>query len=81
MGETYFVLYQSEDGAGMLGPLTRGQLLDYINDPENAGTLFLDRVPDYDGWCWMTQSHNAALIIKGSIVVPRSVEVVTRLEV
>lgn len=80
MGERYFVLTHSEDGAGIKGPLTKRELNEYINE-ENGDVTFLDRVPSFDGWCWTGVPGNSALIIKGSIVTPHPVEVITKWEV
>lgn len=85
----YFVIMSGEDGMTIRGPLTsedlRRKLEPYPGEKHGYfGELhFLDEVPTIDKGCMMFSERKGkpCILIKGEIVVPRAVEVVTKIEV
>ena len=77
----YFLLRSGEDGTSIT-PLSDVQIEKLLADLA-TGTesyTFLDHIPDNDKGCLMTKADNSAVIIRGQIIVPKAVEVVTRYE-
>ena len=81
----YFILRCDEDGT-TVEQMTAEELTKAITPDGNGVTdygknlTFLDHVPRSDKGYWMEGVDNAVVIIKGEIVVPRAIEVVTKME-
>lgn len=81
----YFVLRCDEDGT-TVQQLTAEELTKAITPDANGytehgkGLVFLDHIPRSDKGYWITEYERSMVIIKGEIVVPRPVQVVTKLE-
>ena len=70
---TYFVIHATEDGDVHITPLSKDELEARLNDQYWGDAKIFDCVPDL--------ALNAGLIIvKGEVVVPRSVKVVEKVE-
>lgn len=92
---SYFIIHSGEDGISVSEPLSADEVKDRVTPDENGDTYygttgFHEEVPDQsDGHFWSsTPTADGAedpadklLIIKGSIVVPQAVEVVTKFDV
>ena len=79
MTESYFVIHNSE-GDTTVEKLTREQLLERLNPQEpyyGRHTTPMDKIPNEDTNYW----YGELLIIKGKIVTPWTVEVVTKIEI
>lgn len=81
----YFLIKSDEDGTEIV-QLEAEELLKRITPDENGDTYygsgleFLDKVPNSDKGCWMDMSENAMLIIKGEIIKPKKIQVVSKYE-
>ncbi len=75
----YFILRTSHNGARLHGPMTELDVLTKITPSKDGETFygpdlkFLTSVPDLDS------TERAILIIRGEIVVPKAVEVITKM--
>lgn len=76
MKETYFVIRNS-DGDTTVTEVTKEQLLKNINDGEYQDAMYkLPTNSDTNYW-----DEHSCLIIKGKIVTPSAVEVVTKYDI
>ena len=81
----YFMIRCDEDGT-TVEQMTADALIQAITPDSDGVTeygknlVFLDHIPRSDKGYWMEGDEHAMLIIKGEIVVPRTVEVVTKME-
>lgn len=78
---SYFVITGEEDGIEIRSFKSNQYVVDYIEDYyPNANVLFLDKFPDD-----MHELHrmdvNRIVIIKGEIVVPKTVKVVKQYKI
>ena len=82
---SYFLIRSGEDGT-RIQQLTEKQLLQQIEPDENgdyyygAQLEFLKEIPESDKGFWIDVNDNAAVLIKGEIVVPKQKTVVQRYE-
>lgn len=79
MGDSYFVLRGTEDGV-RVSQYTKQELEAYLNDPdirEDCRPIALSQVP----YSLMETRENEVVIIKGEVVVPKQVQVVTKYDV
>lgn len=80
----YFIITSSEDGISIEGPLDEDGVqkrLALDSEGQNYYNTrgFHDRVPEQDKGCFMDRAdERKMLLIKGEIVTPRPVEVVTK---
>lgn len=78
----YFWIDSGEDGTRVLA-LSKEQLdkrLKAITTGDYKAT-FLDTVPNEDKGCWTGVPEDAALILKGEVVVPKAMSKVTEYSV
>ena len=81
MSEEFFVIGCTSDGTTFDGPLTRAELEKRLAESYYGSRVrFAPKNPGTDGFC-IRLKDNELLIIRGSIVQPKSAEVVTRWEV
>lgn len=79
---TFFLIHSSEDGTTVT-PLTEAELLSRITPDAEGYTYygskltFLDKIPDSDGGYWMAP-EGSIVIIKGEIIQPKPVSIVTK---
>lgn len=80
----YFLILNGEDGT-TVEQCTREEIEERItpdaDEDGEDGLVFLSKIPDDDKGCWMVDAENAAILIKGEIIVPRAVQVTTKYEV
>lgn len=79
----YFVIRSSEDGEVYLSEMTKDQLENSMTPPpgEDRAEIEADEIcGSARGWDDRKESSCAVLIIKGEVVVPKPVEVVTKFE-
>ncbi len=78
----YFVITSGEDGT-LVREMDKEQLQNVIRDLQEsyAQPVFLDHVPESDKGCWMGVDEGAILIIKGEIIQPKPLKVVTEYEI
>ena len=75
--EVYYVIYQNEDSMGVYGPYSKEQVLKAINEGWYGNIPVLNELPTfYDG----NLEKQGIVIIRGDVVVPQAVEVVTKYE-
>jgi hypothetical protein len=80
MGEEFFVIGCTADGTTFDGPLTRETLEKRLaEDYYGSRTRFASRNPGVDGFC-ISLGEDELLVIRGSIMQPKPVDVVTRWE-
>jgi hypothetical protein len=83
---SYFIVRSGEGGTVIDGPMTAAEVLKKTTPDKNgnayygSGLTFLKDIPPNDGGYWSGVEDGALLVIKGEIVVPRPVEITTRLE-
>lgn len=81
----YFLIKSGEDGTEII-QLEAEKLLKQITPDKYGNTEygseleFLDEIPKSDKGCWMGVSENAILIIKGEIIKPKKIQVVSKYE-
>lgn len=80
--EMFFWCESGEDGTSITG-LTRAELTDRLDLAVEDGRQieFLTQIPENDKGCWRGVAYDAIVIIKGEIVVPEKIKVVTRYRV
>lgn len=85
--ESYFILHSSDDGT-TIDMVPKEELSKRITPDAGGCTYyghrqlhFLERVPQSDKGCWWNVPENSVLIIKGQIVIPQPVSVVTEFKV
>lgn len=88
MSNGYFVIYGSEDGIFIDGPLSAAELETRLTPNEHGDTYygsrrgFYDHVPaQLDGYFNEHEDDRKLLIIKGEIVTPKAVQVATRFDI
>ena len=78
----FFIIYPSEDGTMILGPLLEESLRESIEPDEHGDIEFkkiLDHIPNIDGNYW--GSENCCLIIEGKILVPKIKETISSYDI
>jgi hypothetical protein len=74
----YFLIHNS-DGETHVEQVDPGKLAREISEGDYEGSNFLKKLPiNGDTNAWPVNSY---LLIKGEVIVPRTVEVVTRVEI
>lgn len=75
--ETYFILAQGEDTPSISGPLSKEEALKRIEEKYYGDLPILNELPYFgDGYF----DKKGLILIKGSIVVPKPVQVITKFD-
>jgi hypothetical protein len=79
MKETYFLIHNSE-GDTTITEINKEEFLKDIEDGSyGSDAVFLDEIPENNDTNYW--GENTYLVIKGNIVTPKPVEVVTKFEI
>ena len=79
----YFLIHSGEDGIN-IEALTQEEVLKRITPNEDGETYYgvdveiLKNIPSIDKGYFVTNKEDSILIIKGEIIVPRAVNMVTK---
>lgn len=81
--DAYFIITSGEDGLGIEGPLTAAEVEARITPDEHGSTYygsdasFASTIPKIDKGCFMAP-EGTTVILRGTIVVPKPVQRVTK---
>lgn len=80
---SYFFVRSNEDGI-LIEEVSKEQLLKYIQPDQylnyyyGSELIFIESIPPSDKGHWYNCPENAAILIKGKIIIPKSKQVVTK---
>lgn len=75
--DTYFIAYQTEDSFGLDGPFYKEEVTKRIEEKWYGDLPVFNTLPKMQDGYWL---ERGIVVIKGNIVVPRAITVVTKYE-